>query len=117
MRNVVSGAAASLEVEQRGDGFVRAHQRRVSRVRVRSRLRHGRVNVVAIFHSEPLRMGLAEVSSKALNLAFHLGVLGALPDTLKVGFDLALELQSDTSRARLKRVLNDVASQLLETAG
>lgn len=72
----------------------------------------GRRNLVAVVHRVALSLSAGQVSAQSVNLLFHFSMLGALSDALEVGFDLAIELEADAARAALKRVLDNITSQL-----
>lgn len=70
---------------------------------------------IFFFEDEALSLGRLDGTAQPLDLFFHLGVFGALPDTLEVGLDLAFELEAVTSGAALEGFLHHIAPELLET--
>jgi hypothetical protein len=80
---------------------------------VRSALGHGGIEVFVFVDDVALGSGVGDVSSQAINLLLHFRMLAPLADTLKIGLNLALELEAIASRAALEGVLDNVASQLL----
>lgn len=68
--------------------------------------------VVVVFQYKALRFRSVDVAPQAVNLLLHFGVLGALADSLEIGFDLAFELQTVAPRTALEGLLHDVAPQL-----
>ena len=109
-RHVVG--AAALEVEEGRDGLVRAHEGGVARVGIGT-CGHGRLQVLVIFVAdETLCLRPVQATAQPLNLFLHLGMLAPLANALEVGLDLAVQLEAVTSRAAVKRVLNDIAPQL-----
>lgn len=106
-------ATAALEVQQGRDGLVGAHERVVPVVAVVGRgLCNGGGDFVSVVHGIALSLCPGQVSAQSVNLPLHFGMLGALSHALKVGFDLAFELEADAARAALERVLDDIASEL-----
>lgn len=107
---------SSLEMQQRRHSFVGAHQGRVSRVGVGGGARgHGGVERIVVLQDVALSLCPGDVTPQSINLLLHLGVLASLPYALKVGFDLAFELQTVAPRAALERFLDDITPQLLRS--
>jgi hypothetical protein len=63
-----------------------------------------------IVDHEPLALCTLNCSPELLNFPFHFRMLGALANTLEIGFDLALELQTIAAGAALKRFLHHIAT-------
>lgn len=72
-----------------------------------------RLHGVVLVWNITLRPCLRDIATQFLYFLFHLGMLTALADTLEVGFDLAVEFQTDASGAAREGVLDNIASQLL----
>ena len=83
--------ASPLQVKKRRDGLVGAHEGRVAGMRVGrgGAVGDGGVDLVVLVEDVALGASAGDVAAQAVNLLFHLCVLGALAHTLEVGLDLA----------------------------